>query len=100
MDERRASSIGGESGNIFESKNAKLDNKNFTEEGPNSVDEEDAPLKFLVIPSFTAGVFLGTNNFFLGIISELGIAAAWIFSLGAIGFTLTYKLFEAIQMKR
>ena len=85
---------------IFDVKNAKLDDKHFAEEGPDSGDEDDAPLKFLVIPSFTAGVFLGTNNFFLGIISELGIAAAWIFSLGAIGFTLSYKFVEAIRMKR
>ena len=34
-------------------------------ERPESLDV-DATLKFLVLPSFTAGVFLGTNNFFLG----------------------------------
>jgi hypothetical protein len=46
-----------------------------------------------------AGVFLGTNNFFLGFISDLGINAATLFSVGAFIFTLTYKFVEAIKMK-
>jgi hypothetical protein len=47
-----------------------------------------------------AGVFLGTNNFFLGFISDLGINAATLFSLGAFSFTTIYKLVEAIKMKK
>jgi hypothetical protein len=47
-----------------------------------------------------AGVFLGTNNFFLGFISDLGINAATLFSVGAFIFTLGYKLVEAIRMKK
>jgi hypothetical protein len=46
-----------------------------------------------------AGVFLGINNFFLGFISSLGINAATEFSIGALTFTLLYKLFEALRMK-
>ena len=62
--------------------------------------EGDKPLKFLVLPSFMAGVFLGTNNFFLGFISDLGINAATLFSVGAFIFTATYKFVEAIKMKK
>ena len=47
-----------------------------------------------------AGVCLGTNNFFLGFISELGINAATLFSVGAFIFTSTYKFVEAIKMKK
>jgi len=47
-----------------------------------------------------AGVFLGTNNFFLGFISDLGINAATLFSLGAFVFTVGYKVVEAIRMKK
>ena len=62
--------------------------------------EEIHHLKFLVVPSFMAGVFLGTNNFFLGFISELGIAAAFEFSLGALLVTSIVKLVVAIRSKR
>ena len=47
-----------------------------------------------------AGVFLGTNNFFLGFISELGLAAAFEFSLGAFIVTLIIKTIVAIKSKR
>lgn len=47
-----------------------------------------------------AGVFLGTNNFFLGFISDLGINAATLFSIGAFIFTAGYKVVEAIRMKK
>ena len=56
-------------------------------------------LTFLVIPSFTAGVFLGINNYFLGYISTLGIAAAMEFSLGAFTITTLIKVFIAIKNK-
>ena len=64
------------------------------------VEDENFQPKFLVIPSFIAGVCLGTNNFFLGFISELGLAAAFEFSLGAMIVTLTVKLVFAIRAKR
>lgn len=57
-------------------------------------------LKFLVLPSFMAGVFLGINNFFLGFISELGLAAAFEFSLGALLVTSIVKLVVACKNKR
>ena len=47
-----------------------------------------------------AGVFLGINNFFLGFISELGLAAAFEFSLGALIVTLIVKLVVACKSKR
>jgi len=62
--------------------------------------QSEKPLKFLILPSFMAGVFLGTNNFCLGFISELGVNAASLFSLGAFVFTTLYKLVEACRMKR
>ena len=46
--------------------------------------------KFLVVPSLAAGILLGFNNFFLSLISELGLKSAYIFSLGAIGLSLSY----------
>ena len=63
-------------------------------------DEEHYHPKFLVVPSFVAGCCLGTNNFFLGFISNLGIAAAFEFSLGAMIVTLTVKLIFAIKAKK
>ena len=62
--------------------------------------EEHFHPKFLVVPSFVAGCCLGTNNFFLGFISKLGIAAAFEFSLGAMIVTLTVKLVLAIKAKK
>ena len=62
--------------------------------------DNHAHTKFLVLPSFMAGVFLGTNNFFLGFISELGLAAAFEFSLGAFILTLIVKTIIAIKSKR
>ena len=38
-----------------------------------------------------AGVFLGLNNFMLGMISDIGLGAAYIFSLGALIFTFTIR---------
>ena len=49
---------------------------------------------FLFIPSLLAGLLLGFNNFLLGLISEQGISAAYIFALGAIVFTISYKIFQ------
>jgi len=46
-----------------------------------------------------AGMCLGTNNFFLGYISYLGINAATLFSLGAFVMTFGYKIYEALRMK-
>lgn len=48
--------------------------------------------KFLVVPSFTAGVCLGMNNFLLGMISDTGIPAAYIFSVGSLLFPLILRL--------
>ena len=48
--------------------------------------------KFLVLPSFCAGVCLGLNNFLLGMISDTGIPAAYIFSVGSLLFPLTYRI--------
>ena len=62
--------------------------------------EDVRNLTFLVIPSFTAGVFLGINNYFLGYISTLGIAAAMEFSLGAFIITTLVKVFIAMKEKR
>lgn len=67
--------------------------------GADTTEEDHYHPKFLVVPSFLAGVFLGTNNFFLGFISDLGIAAAFEFSLGAMIVTLTVKLILAIKAK-
>ena len=63
------------------------------------MDESEKPLKFLIIPSFMAGVCLGINNFFLGFISSLGLNAATEFSIGAFVFTLGYKIIEAFRMR-
>lgn len=54
----------------------------------------------LAVHSFLAGLFLGINNFLLGLISELGINGAFIFSLGALIFTITYKLLSALRNKK
>jgi len=65
-------------------------------------DETENPFfqpKFLVLPSFLAGVCLGTNNFFLGFISNLGLKAAFEFSLGAFIVTLFIKVFLAFKSK-
>ena len=45
---------------------------------------EEAEKKFLIFPSFMAGVCLGTNKFFLSYIAYLGLPAALVFSLGAL----------------
>jgi len=45
-------------------------------------------------------MFLGINNFMLGTISELGLPAAFIFSLGAIIFSFGYRFQESIRNKR
>lgn len=97
MDKQRSNSIGDKGGEIFDTGKVRL--ATMKEEG--LVESEgEKPLKFLILPSFMAGVFLGTNNFFLGFISDLGINAATLFSVGAFIFTLTYKFVEAIRMKR
>lgn len=78
---------------------ADLRRAKFIEESPEQEQEKgqgEKELKFLIVPSFFAGVFLGTNNFFLGFISDLGINAATLFSIGAFIFTTIYKLIEAI----
>ena len=80
-------------GNIFDA--TKVKRATYREDD----DKEEKPLKFLILPSFLAGVFLGTNNFFLGFISDLGINAATLFSLGAFIFTTGYKFIEALRMK-
>ena len=92
----RVNSIGDKGGDIFDTQ--KIRGITFKEEGAVDKDEEK-PLKFLILPSFLAGCFLGTNNFFLGFISDLGINAATLFSLGAFIFTIIYKLVEACRMK-
>ena len=56
--------------------------------------------KFLVVPSFLAGVCLGTNNFFLSYISDLGIPAALEFSLGALIFCIFWKIGFAVRSKK
>ena len=53
--------------------------------------------KFLVVPSFLAGVCLGTNNFFLGYISNLGLKAAFEFSLGALIVCTGIKVALAVR---
>ena len=53
--------------------------------------------KFLFIPSLMAGVCLGLNNFLLGLISQLGISAAPIFSFGAFVFCSLWKSKQLIQ---
>ena len=53
---------------------------------------EDPPKQFLVVPSILAGILLGINNFLLGLISDIGIGAAFIFSLGAIIFTFNFRI--------
>ena len=60
---------------------------------------EEAEKKFLIFPSFMAGVCLGTNNFFLSYIAYLGLPAALIFSLGALVGCLIWKIFFAIKAK-
>ena len=54
--------------------------------------EDYASRKFLILPSMFAGLFLGINNFLLGLISDIGLPAAFIFSLGALIFTFTIRL--------
>ena len=83
-----------EDSDIFDIVNIK--NQKYCEEQESC---NQAPLKFLILPSFMAGVFLGINNFFLGFISGLGINAATEFSIGALVFTLGYKIIEALKMK-
>lgn len=43
---------------------------------------------------------LGVNNFFLGYISELGIAAAFEFSLGAFCISMFIKIIVALIEKK
>ena len=52
-----------------------------------------------MIPSLSAGVLLGFNNFFLSLISELGLKSAFIFSLGAIGLSLSYQCIMMLKVK-
>ena len=96
MKYQRSNSIGDKGGDIFDT--VKVRQATFRE-GNQDGAEEEKPLKFLVLPSFMAGVFLGTNNFFLGFISDLGINAATLFSVGAFIFTVLYKFIEALRMK-
>lgn len=98
IDKQRSNSIGDKGGDIFDT--TRVRKATYRDEPTGQAESEsEKPLKFLILPSFMAGVFLGTNNFFLGFISDLGINAATLFSLGAFIFTLTYKLVEAIRMK-
>lgn len=93
---QRRNSNGETGGDIFDTKQVR--GATYRDEG--AVDDgAEKPLKFLILPSFLAGCFLGTNNFFLGFISDLGINAATLFSLGAFIFTTLYKLVEACRMK-
>ena len=73
---------------------------------PNKFDESEeksAPnieiRKFLVLPSLFSGIFLGINNFLLGLISTLGVEAAYIFSIGALVYTLSIKLYYVLKNK-
>lgn len=50
--------------------------------------------KFLLWPSLASGVLLGMNNFFLSHIADLGLPAAFIFSLGAIPSGILYHLYQ------
>ena len=58
---------------------------------------EETPLlikpanKILIVPSVLAGVFLGINNFLLASVSNSGISALFVFSLGAIVFPFIAK---------
>ena len=61
---------------------------------------EDAPKQFLIVPSILAGILLGINNFLLGLISDIGLRAAYIFSLGAIIFTVNFRIVQMIQSKK
>ena len=65
------------------------DNDNFA---LNMSIEDQSSRKFLIVPSLLAGVFLGVNNFLLGLISDIGLSAAYIFSLGAMIFTVTLRV--------
>ena len=56
--------------------------------------------KFLPVPSLISGLFLGLNNFLLGLISNKGISSLYIFSVGALIYCAIYRIFEAIQTKK
>ena len=51
------------------------------------------------MPSLLAGLLLGLNNFMLGMISEIGLGAAFIFSLGAILYTLCFRIGQMLYSK-
>lgn len=74
----------------------------FSQFGSTEVFKEDGETKkeFLVVPSLTAGILLGFNNFFLSMISELGLKSAYIFSLGAIGLALSYQFIMMLKVKQ
>ena len=61
--------------------------------------ETEPEKKFLVLPSLMAGICLGFNNFMLGLISDLGVNAAYIFSLGALIYTIGIKFYQIIRLK-
>ena len=46
-----------------------------------------------------AGIFLGFNNFMLGLISDLGINAAYLFSCGALFYTFTIRIYDILVLK-
>ena len=56
--------------------------------------------RFLAFPSFLAGLSLGLNNFLLGLISDQGISSAYIFSVGAIYFAVSYRILKALLNKK
>ena len=52
-----------------------------------------------MMPSLIAGILLGFNNFLLSLISDLGIKSAYIFSLGAVGLSLSYQVIMMLKIK-
>jgi len=52
------------------------------------------------IHGLMAGVCLGCNNFLLSEISDLGLNATFIFSLGALMFSIVYNSYYAILSKK
>ena len=62
--------------------------------------EPKKELKLLLWPSLAAGTLMGTTNFTLGTISEIGMGATYLYPGGAIISAFLYQAYYAFKQKK
>lgn len=99
--------INADSANLLNKSSSLKDDDSSSDEGDPKPLQQANPLSlcaevktFLWLPSMIAGICLGTNNFCLSYISDSFPHNLWLFSLGAVIFTSTYRIIMAIKNKR